>query len=281
MHRSVSAALVTAVCCSAAVRAQPAAGAAPGVEAVARTEALWSGDVPGALGSAAADRPEVTVHLPAPGQATGAAMVVCPGGGYSTLMMTYEGHDIARWLNQHGVAAVVLRYRVKPYPIAESVADGKRAMRLVRTKAAEWGLGATRFGMIGFSAGGHLAMSVATGFDAGNAAASDPVERASCRPDFLVLVYPSTTLGGGTPTSARVTRETPPAFLVHAQTDKVVPVAESEQFHAALQQNGVAAEFLRLANGEHGLGCGKGELWAQWQTAAIAWLAGQGLARRP
>jgi acetyl esterase/lipase len=281
MYRAVPAVLVTAVCCSAALQAQPADNATPGVAVVTRTEALWSADVPGALGAAAADRPEVTITLPPPGRATGAALVVCPGGGYSTLMMTYEGHDIARWLNQHGVAAMVLRYRVNPYPIAQSVADGKRAMRLLRTRAPEWGLNASRLGMIGFSAGGHLAMSVATGFDAGAAAAADPVERASCRPDFLVLVYGSTTIGGGTPTSALVTSNTPPAFLVHAQTDKVVPVAESEQFCTALQRNGVAAEFLRLPTGEHGLGCGQGELWAQWQTAAVTWLAGQGLARRP
>lgn len=279
MHRSVPAVLVTAVCCSVAAETPPGAGAASAPEAAARTETLWPDGVPGARGSAAADRPEVTVYLPPPGQGTGAAMVVCPGGGYSVLMMTYEGHDIARWLTRHGVAAIVLQYRVKPYPVTDSIADGKRAVRLVRTRAKAWGLDPSRIGMIGFSAGGHLAMSVGTDFDAGNALAPDPVARASCRPDFLVLVYPSTTIGGGTPTSARVTRDTPPAFLVHARTDKVVPVAQSEQFHAALRQNGVAAEFLCLPNGEHGLGCGKGELWAQWQAAAMMWLAGRGLAQ--
>jgi acetyl esterase/lipase len=267
MYRSIPAVLVTAVCCGAAAEVAPP------------TEVLWPGGAPGALGTAEADRPELTVYLPPAGQATGAAMVVCPGGGYSVLMMTYEGHDIARWLSAHGVAAAVLRYRVKPYPTALSVADGKRAMRLVRTRAKEWGLDPSRLGMIGFSAGGHLASSVGTGSDAGDAAAADPVERASCRPDFLVLVYPSTTIGGGTPTDEQVTRETPPAFLVHSVTDRTVPVAESDRFHAALQRNGVATEFLRLPAGEHGLGCGKGELWAQWQTAAVAWLAGQGLAR--
>lgn len=279
MDRFVPAALVTAMCChAAAVRAQPVAGGPPGADPVTRTEALWPDGVPGALGSAAADRPEVTVYLPPPAQATGAAMVVCPGGGYSVLMMTYEGHDIARWLNRHGMAAIVLQYRVKPYPTAQSVADGKRAMRLVRTRARDWGIDASRVGMIGFSAGGHLAMSVGTGFDAGDATAADPVARASCRPDFLVLVYPSTTIGGGTPTDALVTRATPPAFVVHAQTDRVVPVAQSEQFYGALQRHGVATEFLRLPNGEHGLGCGQGALWAQWQAAAVAWLAGRGLA---
>jgi acetyl esterase/lipase len=279
MRTSITAILLTAIGCGTAGSAQGAEAGVPGQEVTMRTEALWPAGVPEALGTAAADRPEVTLHLPPAGQGTGAAMVVCPGGGYSVLMLTYEGHDIARWLNAHGVAALVLTYRVKPYPIAQSVADGRRAMRLLRTRAKEWGLDSTRLGMIGFSAGGHLATSVATGFDAGDPQATDPVERASCRPDFLVLVYPSTTIGGGTPTDARVTRETPPAFLVHAQTDKVVPVAESERFHAALQQHGVATEFLRLPAGEHGLGCGQGELWAQWQAAALTWLAGQGLAR--
>jgi len=159
MHRSIPAVLVTAVCCGAVSEGLAAEAATAGAAVVTRTEVLWPEGAPGALGTAEADRPELTVTLPPAGRATGAAMVVCPGGGYSVLMMTYEGHDIARWLNEHGMAAIVLRYRVKPYPVTQSVADGKRAMRLVRTRAKDWGLDPTRLGMIGFSAGGHLAMS--------------------------------------------------------------------------------------------------------------------------
>jgi acetyl esterase/lipase len=233
---------------------------------------LWPGPVPEARGSADADIPTVTVRMPEGATGSVPAVVVCPGGGYHALMMDYEGHDVARWLNANGVAGIVLKYRVKPYPLSVSIADGKRAMRLVRAHAREWGIDPKRIGMMGFSAGGHLASSVGTGFDAGDRKAPDPVERASCRPDFLVLIYPSTTLGGGVPTDQRVTARTPPAFLAHSRTDQVVSVEESRRFYAALRAHGVAAEFLELPSGAHGLGCGTGELWAAWQRACLAWL---------
>jgi len=243
-----------------------------------RTAALYPGKAPDARGDGPEDTPTYTVYPTARGKGTGAAMVVCPGGGYHALMMSYEGHDIARWLTAHGVTAVVLKYRVAPYPPAVSIADGKRAVRTLRYRAKELGIDPKRIGMIGFSAGGHLASSVGTDFDAGNRRAADPVERRSCRPDFLALVYPSTTIGGGTPTDERVTRDTPPTWLVHARTDQIVPVAESERFYAALKKAGVAAEFLELPNGAHGLGCGTGDLWAQWQAKCIEWLVARGLA---
>ncbi len=243
------------------------------------TYPLYPGKAPEAKGDAPADQPTYTVHLPAKDKATGAAMVVCPGGGYHALMMSYEGHDIARWLTDHGVAAIVLKYRVHPYEPAISIADGKRAVRTVRSRARELGIDPKRIGMIGFSAGGHLASSVGTGFDTGDKKAADPIERANCRPDFLVLVYPSTTIGGGKATDECVTKDTPPTWLVHSKADQIVPVAESERFHAALKKAGVATEFLELETGPHGLGCGVGDLWAQWQARCIEWMVGRGLAK--
>lgn len=239
---------------------------------------LYPSRAPGARGDGAADEPTYTVYLPARSKRTGAAMVVCPGGGYHALMMSYEGHDIARWLTDHGVAAIVLKYRVSPYEPTVSIADGKRAVRTVRYRARELGIDPRRIGMIGFSAGGHLASSVGTHFDLGDKTAVDPIERMSCRPDFLVLVYPSTTIGGGTPTDECVTKDTPPTWIVHARTDQIVPVAESERFHAALQRAGVPTEFLELPAGAHGLGCGSGELWSLWQSKCMEWLRARKLA---
>jgi acetyl esterase/lipase len=206
-------------------------------------------------------------------------MVVCPGGGYRALMMTYEGHDIARWLVARGIAAVVLKYRVHPYPPSVSIADGRRAVRIVRAHAREWGINPRRIGMIGFSAGGHLASTVGTSFDYGDPKSPDPIERESCRPDYLVLVYPSTTIGGGKPTEEQVTRKTPPAFVVHSVTDQIVPVEESRGFGAALRANRVPAEYLEMSEGAHGLGCGEGELWRRWQEACVRWLVVRKLAR--
>jgi len=239
---------------------------------------LWPEGAPEARGAAPEDIPTCTVHR-AGWKPTGAAMIVCPGGGYRALMMTYEGHDIAHWLAARGITAIVLKYRVHPYPPAVSIADGKRAVRVARAHAREWGINPRRIGMIGFSAGGHLASSVGASFDAGDPNAPDPIERQSCRPDFLVLVYPSTTIGGGKPTEEQVTRRTPPAFVVHSARDQIVPVEESRRFVAALRANGVAVEYLELPEGAHGLGCGKGALWERWQEACVEWLTKRKLAR--
>jgi acetyl esterase/lipase len=239
---------------------------------------LWQGSAPDARGAAEADRPEITVHLAPKAKATGAAVIVCPGGGYRALMMSYEGHDIAAWLNAHGVAGIVLKYRIQPYPAPVSITDGRRAVRLVRSHAKEWGLDPKRIGMVGFSAGGHLACNVGTSFDKGDPKAADPVERLSCRPDFMVLVYPATDYAGLPPTEGHVTAQTPPAFLTHSAQDQTVPVEQSRRFYAALQQYKVAAEYLELPTGAHGLGCGKGAEWEAWQEACIMWLAGRKVA---
>jgi len=258
---------------------------------------LWTDKVP--LARSEKDNPTITVHLPPTGKATGAAVVICPGGGYGALMESYEGHDIAAWLNRSGVAGIVLKYRVRclhPAPLL----DAQRALRTVRTRAAEWKIDPAKIGIMGFSAGGHLASTAGTHFDAGDPKAADPVDRAGCRPDFMVLVYPvismdlkthrgsRTNLLGPNPSQElidllsnekQVTEKTPPTFLVHSKTDTLVPVENSAMFHEALKAHKVPAEFLELPTGAHGLGCGKGELWAAWQEKCLQWLAARGLAK--
>jgi len=258
-----------------------------GVAAEPLTEPLWPGS-----------ESTISVHLPPSGKGNGSAVVICPGGGYRALMMSYEGHDIARWLNEYGVVGVVLKYRIHPHRHPLPMQDGRRAMRLVRARAEGWGIATNRVGMMGFSAGGHLASTVATHFDSGAPQADDPVERMSCRPDFLVLVYPVISVGekghvgcrnnllGPSPKTEdmaflaneqHVTPQTPPTFLAHAKTDKVVPVEHSTMFHAALEKHGVASEFFELPTGRHGLGCGKGKEWSAWQERCLAWLRARGL----
>jgi acetyl esterase/lipase len=216
-------------------------------------------------------------------------------------MMTYEGHDIARWLVARGVAGIVLRYRVAPNRHPAPWDDVRRAIRLVRARAAEWRLDADRVGVMGFSAGGHLASTVGVHHDAGEPAAEDPIRRLGCRPDFLVLVYPVISMGlkghggsranllGKSPSEAdleflstekHVDERTPPAFLVHSKLDKAVSSEHSAMFHAALRAKGVASEYLELPEGEHGLGCGKGSQWEAWQAACLRWMEGRGLLGR-
>ena len=259
---------------------------------------LWTGDAPYAQGAEAADVPQITVYLPPEkpdGRAT-SAVLICPGGGYRRLCDSYEGHDLAKWLVARGVAGVVLTYRLAPkYDGRAIFADAKRAMRLVRTRAPGWRIDPTRLGAIGFSAGGHLAACLATLSDDGDPAASDPVERASCRPDFVGLVYPYLTMGAEyghehmrthflgkdyTPALVKrfsldeqVTDRTPPAFVAHARTDQVVNVEHSRRFVAAMKKHGRPVEYHELATGVHGLGAGKGPEWEQWTEAFAAYLA--------
>ena len=259
---------------------------------------LWEGDAPHALGSAPADVPQITVYLPperADGRAT-PAILICPGGGYRMLCDTYEGHDLAKWLVERGVAGIVLTYRLAPkYDHRAIFADAKRAMRLVRTRAPGWRIDPNRLGAIGFSAGGHLVACLATLFDDGDPAAADPVERATCRPDFVALVYPYLTMGAEyghehmrthflgkdyTPELVKrfsldeqVTARTPPAFVTHARTDQVVDIAHSRRFVAAMQKAGRPVEYHELATGVHGLGAGKGPEWKQWTDFFAAYLA--------
>ena len=273
--------LVAALCASSAFAEEP------------KQVPLWPEGAPLAKGTAQADKPGITVYLASEGKANGAAVLICPGGGYGALMMSYEGRDVAKWLNEQGIAGIVLQYRVHPYQHPAPMLDVQRAMRTVRSRAAELKLDSQRIGVMGFSAGGHVASTLGTHFDDGDPKATDPIDRMGCRPDFMILVYPVISMGekghggsrsnllGGNPTQAdkdflsnekQVTDKTPPAFLVHAKTDHVVSVENSAMFYEALKAHGIEAEFLEMPKGEHGLGVGHGPLWAEWQAKCLEWL---------
>ena len=259
---------------------------------------IWPDEAPLGEGKSEKVKVPVTVHLPEAGKATGAAMVICPGGGYGGRVVEGEGHGIARWLNAHGIAGVALEYRLPAGDYHRPLLDVQRAIRVVRSHAAEWKLDARRIGIVGFSAGGHLASTAGTHFDAGNEKAADPVERLSCRPDFMVLVYPVITMGEKTHGGSRrnllgpapsaelmdlfsnekqVTEKTPPAFLTHARTDAVVPVAHSQMFYEALKAKGVPAELQEFPKGNHGFSGYKGAEWDAWQKRSLEWLGERGL----
>lgn len=247
--------------------------------------------------------PTLTVYLPDEEQATGAAIVVCPGGGYWLLAMDHEGHGVARFFAEHGVAAFVLKYRHYPYRHPVPMHDAQRAVRLVRHHAEDWGVDPERVGIMGFSAGGHLASTVATHHDPGDPDADDPVQRQSCRPDFAILGYPVIALVGDAAhggsrrnllgpdatdqTAAalnnheNVDEDTPPTFLFHARDDGAVPLANSAIFFAALEQSGVEGELLVQEAGGHGFGMRRfdGEPW--WPERLLAWMDEQGLLAGP
>jgi acetyl esterase/lipase len=225
-------------------------------------------------------------------------MVICPGGGYGGLVVGAEGHLIADWLASHGITGVVLEYRLPKGRKMVPLLDAQRSIRTVRYHAADWKLDPKKIGIIGFSAGGHLASTAGTHFDAGNPSAEDPIDRVSCRPDFAVLVYPVVTMGekthGGSkknllglePKPAdielfsnekQVTDQTPPIYLAHAVNDKAVPPENSRQLYAALVQHHVPAKYLELPSGGHGLDGYKGPMWDAWQTGSLQWLAQLGL----
>lgn len=262
---------------------------------------LWPNGAPGALGAEAADRPKLTVYRAPLESATGAAVIVCPGGGYGRLASDHEGRQVAQWLNSLGVSAFVLQYRLGPrYRHPAPLNDAQRAIRLVRARAGEWGIDPARVGILGFSAGGHLAATAATHFDEGQAEASDPVERQGSRPDFAVLAYPVISLFDppahaasrrnllGEPADPalveqlsnerQVTSRTPPTFLFHTADDASVPVSNSLLFFEALQANGVPGALHVFAHGKHGVGLAASdpELSA-WPHLCAAWMRGLGL----
>jgi acetyl esterase/lipase len=246
--------------------------------------------------------PDIAVFLPAKRNASGQAVVICPGGGYGILAYEWEGIEVAKWLNAKGIAAIVLKYRL---PNAKSnitphltpLLDAKRAMRLVRANAAAWNIKKNQVGIMGFSAGGHLASTLLTQFDSGDNAAKDSVEQQSSRPDFGVLVYPvismsesithkgsrNNLLGAnpGAPLLAKysselqVTKDTPPVFLVHTMEDVTVPVENSLLFFQAMKAKGITGELHVYPKGEHGfaLGLGKGAV-ENWTVLCETWLRG-------
>ena len=260
-----------------------------------RTVRLWTGDVPGAKGTEDADIPTITIYSPAPERANGGAVVVCPGGGYGGLA-PHEGKPIAEWLNTLGITGIVLKYRLGPkYHHPVMMNDVGRAIRLVRANAGEWKLDGTRIGVVGFSAGGHLASTAATHFDGGDPNAADPIDRVSSRPDVAILVYPVITMTdpfthvgsrhnllGDSPSPAlidlmsnekQVTEKTPPTFLVHTADDAVVPMENSLLFAMACRKAHVPVEVHVFEHGPHGIGLGGADpVLSAWPGLCARWL---------
>ncbi len=290
------------VCLTVLLVAAPAVLAAEGSSQ--KVELLWPDGAPGAKGTAEGDKPSLTLYLPAKEKATGAAVVIFPGGGYGHLAMDHEGHQIAQWLNSIGVAGFIVQYRHRNsgagYGHPAPIQDAQRAIRMVRSRAAEWNVDPSRIGIIGFSAGGHLASSAGTHFQTRYSEAKDAIDQASCRPDFMILMYPvisftesythkgsMSNLLGKDPdknlvesfsNEKQVTPETPPTFLVHADDDKGVPPENSIAFYLALRKAGVPAEMHIYEKGGHGFGpgVGKGSV-SSWMGRCADWMRGRGL----
>lgn len=257
------------------------------------TELLWPNGAPGAVGTEDVDKPSLTFYLPDAAKAVGTGVIVCPGGGYVNLAMDHEGRQIAEWMNSVGIAAFVLKYRLGPrYHHPAMIDDAHQAIRMVRSRAAEFGIAPDRIGIMGFSAGGHLASTAATHFDAGT------------RPDFAILVYPVISfttkythqgsrrfLLGDNPdpkvveslsNELQVTPQTPPTFLFHTDTDTAVPPENSVLFYMALKKAGLPAEMHIFGEGQHGLGLAQTHAdLSIWPTLLANWLRVRGLLMHP
>lgn len=266
------------------------------------SELLWPAGAPGANGKDAKDKPTLITYLPAKDKATGTAVIVCPGGGYGGLAMGHEGHDIAKWYNSIGVAAFICdyRHRGKGYGHPAPLQDAQRAIRTVRSRAEQLEIKPNQIGIMGFSAGGHLASTAGTHFDAGDPNAADPIQKLSCRPDFLCLCYPviafdepythkgsqRNLLGADADpelvkklsNEKQVTKETPPAFLWHTTEDTGVPPQNSIYFYLAMKQAGVPAELHVFEKGRHGVGLAIGITGtSDWPNRYRDWLLNRGL----
>lgn len=262
---------------------------------------LWPDGAPDAVGQQEADQPALTIYLPPEEKATGTAIVICPGGGYGHLAMDHEGHQVAKWLNGLGIAAFILKYRHAPgYQHPAPLRDAQRALRMVRANAAEWSVDENRVGILGFSAGGHLAASTGTHFDWEDELATDAIATFSARPDFMVLAYPvismtedfmhrgsrdnligkegSESLAAFMSNEKQVTAETPPTFLFHTTTDKAVPPENSVAFYMALRKAGVDAEMHIYEQGHHGVGLAPYDpALSSWPERCEDWLRTRGL----
>lgn len=260
---------------------------------------LWDGNAPGALGNTDEDIPTITCYPAAPGIATGSAVVICPGGGYVYLAMDHEGKQVAEWFNSFGVTAYVLKYRIhtqsRAYEYPVQFDDATRAMRWVRAHANEKGIDPHKIGIMGFSAGGHLASTVGTHFDNGHSDSNDSIEHFSSRPDFMILCYPVISmvseythqgsrraLLGDHPKpelmrflsgELQVTPQTPPTFLFHTDEDNTVPSENSVYFYLALRKAKVPAEMHIYQQGSHGLGLAPGNpVYSTWKDRLKDWL---------
>lgn len=277
---------MTTICLSLSVSAEETKPTVP----------LWEGRAPGAMGDEDTDRPTLTVWLAEKPASTRAAVVVCPGGGYRHLAMDHEGVQIAQWLNERGIAAFILQYRLAPkYMHPVMMHDVQRAIRQVRANSSKYGIAEDKIGVWGFSAGGHLASTAATHFDAGDKQAEDPVDRVSCRPDFAILCYPVITMTDGVThggskknllgpdpdaelvklmsNELQVTPQTPPTFLFHTAEDKAVPVENAILFFLALQKAKVDGELHVYQLGRHGVGLAQQDpILSTWPARLYDWL---------
>jgi endo-1,4-beta-xylanase len=263
---------------------------------------LWANGAPGSEGKTAPEvvtpalegernvtsvnNPSITPYLvrgpKGAAMAPVAAIIVVPGGGHSKLTVDYEGYSVAQYLSGHGVAAFVLKYRLAHEPGSTYTVDGdemndmRRAIRTVRARAAEWGVDPARIGVLGFSAGGELAMKASLMYDAGNPAAADPMDRPGSRPGFQVLVYP----GGLTPAiDAKVTKDTPPAFLICGEEDRTDISQGLPELMVALKKAGVPAEMHEYGGIGHGFGLrlSQGGAASHWPDELLEWMDGRGL----
>ncbi|MEA3213258.1 MAG: hypothetical protein QOE70_6315 [Chthoniobacter sp.] len=265
---------------------------------------LWPAGAPGALGDKDDDKPTLTAFLPDAETATGAAIVICPGGGYGGLA-PHEGAGYAEWLAKNGVAGLVLKYRLgsKGYRHPAMLQDAARAIRLARAKAAQWKIDPKRVGVMGSSAGGHLASTLLTHFDAGKAGDPDPIEHESSRPDLGILCYAVITMGPNTHGGSKknllgddpspellellsnekqVTKDTPPCFIWHTWEDNAVKVENSLEFAAALRRAGVPFDLHVYQKGGHGMGLGGGRAGGAqhpWAADCLFWLKVQGFVK--
>jgi acetyl esterase/lipase len=281
-------------------------GSAEGADAPApRTLDLWPGTPPGEVGKVGEEKseekdgitrvynvskPTLTVFRPGPEKDTGASVVICPGGGYSILATSHEGDDVARWLNTIGVTGIVLKYRVPrrqgtpdDFPPPQALMDAQRALGLVRSKAAELGIDPKRIGLLGFSAGGHLAAWASTNSEKRSYEPVDTADEVDCRPDFTVLIYPAYLLKGKGWTGPdladeiRADKQAPPAFLAHAGNDPVT-VESSVRYHLALRHAGVPSELHVYASGGHGFGMKPMDKpIAEWPRRLEEWMRSRGL----
>lgn len=246
--------------------------------------------------------PDLTVCLPAPDKATGTAVLICPGGAYAMEAFDHEGNAIAKWLNDNGIAGIILKYRLPSDKIMKDkstgpLQDAQEAMRVIRRNAAAWKINPARVGVIGFSAGGHLASTLSTHYAE---KVYEPSDNVSARPDFSLLIYPvisfdqsithmgtRTNLVGTNPdenqirhfsNDLQITSDTPPAFLVHSEDDNAVPVINSLNYFQGLLKNKVTAELHVFQKGGHGYGLSqKGGTESAWPELCIRWLKAMGL----
>ena len=293
-----------AVACTLMVVTLTGPGTAENPPTPPRVELLWPDGAPSAKGSAEGDKPTLTIYLPPEEKATGAAVVICPGGGYGHLAMDHEGHQIAQWLNSFGVAGFILKYRHSNsgagYGHPAPLQDAQRAVRTVRARAKEWKVDPEKIGILGFSAGGHLASSAGTHFQNRYSRVKDSIDSVSCRPDFMILIYPVISftewcahsgsrrnLLGKNPdkelvenlsNEKQVTSQTPPTFLVHGNDDTGVPPENSIFFYLALRKAKVPAEMHIYENGRHGFGLGQNHgAVSSWPLRCEEWMRGRGL----